>query len=130
GARPVGEARAGADRRRDRPRGRVAARPGRGGSRGGAAGHEPRPARGGGGRGGARGVTSLDRPVGEEGETALGDLLEGGGPPPDQEVEVSLSEQLLRRTIEELPDAERDGIPLRFGLPGAEPQPLRETGRR
>src|ERR687889_536259 len=54
----------------------------------------------------ARTVTSLDRPVGEEGDTALGDLLEGGSPPPDQEVEVSLSEELLHRTIEELPDTE------------------------
>jgi RNA polymerase primary sigma factor len=78
----------------------------------------------------ARTVTSLDRPVGEEGDTALGDLLEGGAPPPDQEVEVSLSEQLLRRTIEELPETERDVITLRFGLTGEEPQPLRETGRR
>jgi RNA polymerase primary sigma factor len=78
----------------------------------------------------ARTVTSLDRPVGEEGDTALGDLLEGGSPPPDQEVEVSLSEQLLRRTIEELPETERDVITLRFGLTGDEPQPLRETGRR
>src|SRR5215208_8469022 len=78
----------------------------------------------------ARTVTSLDRPVGEEGDTALGDLLEGGAPPPDQEVEVSLSEQLLRRTIEELPKPERDVIRLRFGLNGEEPQPLRETGRR
>jgi RNA polymerase primary sigma factor len=78
----------------------------------------------------ARTVTSLDRPVGEEGDTALGDLLEGGAPPPDQEVEVSLSEQLLRRTIEELPEPERDVIRLRFGLTGEDPQPLRETGRR
>jgi RNA polymerase primary sigma factor len=78
----------------------------------------------------ARTVTSLDRPVGDEGETALGELLEGGSPPPDQEVEVSLSEQLLRRTIEELPETERDVITLRFGLTGDEPQPLRETGRR
>jgi RNA polymerase primary sigma factor len=78
----------------------------------------------------ARTVTSLDRPVGEEGDTKLGDLLEGGAPPPDQEVEVSLSEQLLRRTIEELPETERDVIRLRFGLTGEEPQPLRETGRR
>jgi RNA polymerase primary sigma factor len=78
----------------------------------------------------ARTVTSLDRPVGEEGDTALGELLEGGAPPPDQEVEVSLSEQLLRRTIEELPEPERDVIRLRFGLTGEEPQPLRETGRR
>jgi RNA polymerase primary sigma factor len=43
---------------------------------------------------------------------------------------VSLSEELLRRTIEELPDAERDVIRLRFGLSGDDPQPLRETGRR
>jgi RNA polymerase primary sigma factor len=78
----------------------------------------------------ARTVTSLDRPVGEEGDTALGDLLEGGAPPPDQEVEVSLSEQLLRRTIEELPETEREVIRLRFGLNGDDPQPLRETGRR
>jgi RNA polymerase primary sigma factor len=77
----------------------------------------------------ARTVTSLDRPIGEEGDTALGDLLEGGAPV-DQEVEVSLSEQLLRQTIEELPDTERDVIRLRFGLTGEEPQPLRETGRR
>ncbi len=78
----------------------------------------------------ARTVTSLDRPVGEEGDTALGDLLEGGTPPVDHEVEVSLSEQLLRQTIEELPETERDVIRLRFGLTGEDPQPLRETGRR
>jgi RNA polymerase primary sigma factor len=78
----------------------------------------------------ARTVTSLDRPVGDEGDTALGDLLEGGAPSPDQEVEVSLSEQLLRRTIDELPETERDVIRLRFGLSGDDPQPLRETGRR
>jgi RNA polymerase primary sigma factor len=43
---------------------------------------------------------------------------------------VSLSEQVLRRTIRELPETERDVITLRFGLTGEEPQPLRETGRR
>jgi RNA polymerase primary sigma factor len=78
----------------------------------------------------ARTVTSLDRPIGEEGDTALGDMLEAGAPPVDQEVEVSLSEALLRRTIEELPETERDVIRLRFGLEDDEPQPLRETGRR
>jgi len=78
----------------------------------------------------ARTVTSLDRPIGEEGDTALGDVLEGGSPPVDQEVEVSLSEELLRRTIEELPETERDVIRLRFGFEDDDPQPLRETGRR
>jgi RNA polymerase primary sigma factor len=78
----------------------------------------------------ARTVTSLDRPIGEEGDTALGDVLEAGAPPVEHEVEVSLSEELLRRTIEELPETERDVIRLRFGFEGDEPQPLRETGRR
>jgi RNA polymerase primary sigma factor len=78
----------------------------------------------------ARTVTSLDRPIGEEGDTALGDMLEAGAPPVDHEVEVSLSEELLRRTIEELPETERDVIRLRFGFEDDEPQPLRETGRR
>jgi RNA polymerase primary sigma factor len=78
----------------------------------------------------ARTVTSLDRPVGEEGDTALGDLIEGGAPPVDHEVEVSLSEELLHRTIEELPETERDVIRLRFGLADDDPKPLRETGRR
>ena len=44
----------------------------------------------------ARTVTSLDRPIGEDGDTALGDMLEGGAPPVDQEVEVSLSEEVLQ----------------------------------
>jgi RNA polymerase primary sigma factor len=78
----------------------------------------------------ARTVTSLDRPIGEEGDTALGDVLEAGAPPVDHEVEVSLSEELLRRTIEELPETERDVIRLRFGFEDDDPQPLRETGRR
>src|SRR4051812_35833661 len=55
----------------------------------------------------ARTVTSLDRPVGEEGETALGDLLESGAAGPDEEVEVSLRGETLRKTIEELPEPQR-----------------------
>jgi RNA polymerase primary sigma factor len=78
----------------------------------------------------ARTVTSLDRPVGEEGDTALRDLLEGDTPPVDQEVELSLGEELLRRTVDELPETERHVIQLRYGIDGEDPQPLRETGRR
>src|SRR5215210_4318649 len=47
----------------------------------------------------ARAVTSLDRPVGEDGETALGDLLESDESSPEEEVEVSLREETLRRTV-------------------------------
>ena len=78
----------------------------------------------------ARTVTSLDRPVGEEGDTSLRDLLQGDSPPVDQEVELSLGEELLRQTVEELPETERRVIRLRYGIDGQDPQPLRETGRR
>ena len=82
-------------------------------------------------RAAARTVTSLDRPIGEEGETALGDLLESGETSPEEEVEVTLREEALRRTVDELPEPEREVIKLRYGLNGAaDPQPLRETGRR
>jgi RNA polymerase primary sigma factor len=78
----------------------------------------------------ARTVTSLDRPVGDEGEAALGDLLESSEAQTQDEVEVNLTEETLRRTIEELPEPERDVIRLRYGIDGDDPQPLRETGRR
>ncbi|HYP48283.1 MAG TPA: sigma-70 domain-containing protein, partial [Thermoleophilaceae bacterium] len=79
----------------------------------------------------ARTVTSLDKPVGEEGEAALGDLLESDNISPAEEVEVNLSQELLRRTVREfLPEPERRVIELRYGIGGQDPQPLRETGRR
>ena len=78
----------------------------------------------------ARTITSLDRPVGTEGETALGDLLESEGDGPDQEVELSLREETLRTAVDSLPDREREVVKLRYGINGDEPTPLRETGRR
>ena len=78
----------------------------------------------------ARTITSLDRPVGEEGETALGDLLESEGEGPDEEVEMSLREETLRSAVDSLPDREREVLKLRYGINGDEPTPLRETGRR
>ncbi len=71
----------------------------------------------------ARTVTSLDRPVGQEGETALGDLLPGEGPPPDEVVVVSLREGAVRRALSELPDIERQVVELRYGMDG-EGRPL------
>jgi RNA polymerase primary sigma factor len=78
----------------------------------------------------ARTVTSLDRPVGEQGETALGELIESGEPDPEEEVEVNLAEEALRKTVNELPEGEQEVIRLRYGIGGDDPQPLRETGRR
>jgi RNA polymerase primary sigma factor len=78
----------------------------------------------------ARTITSLDRPVGEEGESSLGDLLPSDAPEPEDEVNVSLRKQTLQRALDRLPDRERDVVKLRYGINGDDPTPLRETGRR
>src|SRR6186997_2231239 len=78
----------------------------------------------------ARAVTSLDRPVGSEGETSLGELVSGNEAPPEEELEVSLRQEALRRAVAELPDRERDVLKLRFGLNGdPSPQSLEQIGK-
>jgi RNA polymerase primary sigma factor len=78
----------------------------------------------------ARAVTSLDRPVGEEEGTALGDLMPSDTPDPSEEVELTLREDAVRRALEQLPELERRVVQLRFGINGdSPPTPLRETGR-
>jgi RNA polymerase primary sigma factor len=77
-----------------------------------------------------RTMTSLDRPVGEAGETALGDLLPSEEQGPEEEVEIGLREEHVRTAVERLPEQERDVIKLRYGIDGDEPTPLREAGRR
>jgi RNA polymerase primary sigma factor len=77
-----------------------------------------------------RGPTSLDQGVGEDGETALGELIAGEGPTVEDEVVSNLEDDRLREAVETLPEVERDIITLRFGLDREEPHALRETGRR
>jgi RNA polymerase primary sigma factor len=76
----------------------------------------------------ARTVTSLEKPVGAEDETGLGELLPGEGPLPEEEVDVSLREEALRRALTELPEPERKVVRLRYGINGDEPTPRRQTG--
>ena len=77
-----------------------------------------------------RATTSLDRPVGEDGDASLGDLLASPGPAPEEEVHTSFREQALRNAVARLPEPEREVVKLRYGINGAEPTPLHETGRR
>ena len=79
----------------------------------------------------ARTITSLDRPIGEEGETAFGDLLPADGPLPEEEVHISLREEALRRAVSRLPEVEQQVVKLRYGINGGgAPTPLRETAER
>jgi RNA polymerase primary sigma factor len=79
----------------------------------------------------ARVATSLDRPIGEEGDTKLGDLLAADEPDAQELVEVNLRQQVVRDTISELPETEREVIKLRFGLNGnSDPLPLTKVGQQ
>jgi RNA polymerase sigma factor (sigma-70 family) len=72
----------------------------------------------------ARTVTSLDKPVGADDDTSLGNLMGADQTSTEQEVEVSLSRQAVRAAVNELPEREREVIKLRFGLNGEEREPL------
>ena len=77
----------------------------------------------------ARAVTSLDRPVGDEGDAAFGDLLATEQADVQEEVEVSLREESLRRALRDLSERERRVLELRYGLAGDEPRSLEAIGK-
>jgi RNA polymerase primary sigma factor len=77
-----------------------------------------------------RTIASLDRPVGAEGDTELGDLLPSEQRTPEEEVDISLRREAVREALAQLSDRERRVIELRYGIDGEEPTPLREAGRR
>jgi RNA polymerase primary sigma factor len=79
----------------------------------------------------ARKVTSLERPVGDDGETEFGALLPGTDPTPEEEVEVALRDETVRAVVQSLPEREREIIVMRFGLNGdRQPVSVREAARR
>jgi RNA polymerase primary sigma factor len=78
----------------------------------------------------SRVVTSLDLPIGEDGEASLGDLVAGQEPAIEETVHVTLTEELVRRSVDELPEPQRDVIRLRYGLTGTrDPLPLQRVAR-
>jgi RNA polymerase primary sigma factor len=81
-------------------------------------------------RAAARAVASLDKPVGEEGGAAYGDLFASEERTPDEQVEVELTEKALHDAIAELSEREQRILTLRYGLAGTEdPKSLEEIGR-
>jgi RNA polymerase primary sigma factor len=75
-------------------------------------------------------VTSLDRPVGDEDASSLGEFIKDERTGPAEEVHMSLQDRTLRNAVQELPEEERKVIQLRYGINGSEPTPLREASRR
>jgi RNA polymerase primary sigma factor len=78
----------------------------------------------------SRTVTSLERPVGSEGDTELGQLIPSDAPEPVEEVEIGLRHEAVHRALENLSEQEQQVIRLRYGINGDEPTPLREAGKR
>ena len=77
----------------------------------------------------ARAITSLDRPVGE-GDAAYGDLFAAEGAEPEEELTVSLEQDVLRRAVSQLPEREREVVKRRYGLNGdRDPASLEAIGR-
>jgi RNA polymerase primary sigma factor len=78
----------------------------------------------------ARAVTSLDRPLNDEGSGQYRDLFASDERPPDEEVEVRLTEAALYRALGNLPERQQEVVRLRFGLSGnREPKSLDEIGQ-
>ncbi len=73
---------------------------------------------------------SLEKPIGEEGDSELGDFVEDeSAASPFDEASVNLRHTDILRALEALPDRERKVIELRFGLQGEQPRTLEEVGR-
>ncbi|TML84868.1 MAG: sigma-70 family RNA polymerase sigma factor [Actinobacteria bacterium] len=78
----------------------------------------------------ARAVASLDKPVGDAGDTAFGDLVATERGNVEEVVTVSLGEDALHRAVEMLPERERTVIKLRYGLDGdRDPMSLEAIGK-
>ena len=79
----------------------------------------------------ARAVTSLEKPLGADDDSAVyGDLIASEQRDVDEEVHVSLTFDALHKAIKELPDRHAEIIKLRYGLDGdTEPKSLEEIGR-
>jgi RNA polymerase primary sigma factor len=78
----------------------------------------------------ARAITSLDKPLGTDNEGRLGDLFASEGSEPEEELTVSLEEDVLRRAVAQLPEREREVVKRRYGLNGdRDPASLEAIGR-
>ncbi len=73
-------------------------------------------------------AVSLDTPVGEEGESCLGDFVADKSLSPEEYVEKIMLREMIREILEELPEREREVVNFRYGLFGGPPMTLEEIG--
>jgi RNA polymerase primary sigma factor len=74
---------------------------------------------------------SLDKPVGEEGDGTLGDLIEDDDvPPPTELAEQHILREELEDALNALTHREARVLRMRFGLEGQEERTLRDIGQK
>ena len=73
---------------------------------------------------------SLEKPIGEEEESSLGDFVpDDSAESPYDTAQVQLRREDIKRALDALPERERQVIELRFGLHDGQPRTLDEVGR-
>jgi RNA polymerase primary sigma factor len=73
---------------------------------------------------------SLEKPIGEEEESSLGDFVQDEqAESPYDTAQLSLRREDIENALSSLPERERKVIELRFGLDGSQPCTLEEVGR-
>ena len=73
---------------------------------------------------------SLEKPIGEEEESELGDFVQDDNTEsPDEAASLTLRRSDIENALSSLPERERKVIELRFGLNGEQPCTLEEVGR-
>jgi len=73
---------------------------------------------------------SLEKPVGDEDESEFGHFLTDASLPlPDEEAEITMRKETLRKILGTLSSRERQVLELRYGLDGQHPRTLDEVGR-
>ena len=73
---------------------------------------------------------SLEKPIGEEEESELGDFVEDqAAESPFEIASENLRKENVHRALAALPQREREVIEMRFGLTGGRPRTLEEVGR-
>lgn len=72
---------------------------------------------------------SLESPVGEDGESSLGDMVEDhSGQTPEEAMDILARQEEVRELLDTLTDRERQVVRMRYGLGEEKPQTLEEIG--
>lgn len=72
---------------------------------------------------------SLETPVGEDGESSLGDMMEDRTEPtPEEALDILARKEEVQELLEGLTEKERQVLSLRYGLKDGKPQTLEEIG--